>query len=214
MKRFILALTMLAIVTIGMAQAVKLGYVDTDRLLFESNEALEIQRLFNLDKQNWSTQIRALEEEIRRMEQDYEIDKLTKNEAAKRDALAKIDAKKAVAGRLLQEYFGEGGKAEQRYRELIDPLTAKIQDIIVKVAQDEKYTIIFDSSYPTILYAIPSIDITDIVLLEINKDTIAPTGLEGETEPKPNETKPETNLTDPFPGDGTNPNETKPPIKP
>ena len=203
---------MLAIVTIGIAQAVKLGYVDTDRLLFESNEALEIQRLFNLDKQNWSSQIKAMEEEIRRMEQDYEIDKLTKNEAAKRDALAKIDARKVEAGRLLQEYFGEGGKAEQRYRELIDPLTLKIQEVIVKVAQDEKYTMIFDSSYPTILYAIPSIDITDIVLLEINKDTIAPGGTETENEPKPNETKPE--IKDPITGNVTNPNETKPPIKP
>lgn len=214
MKRLILALALLAIVTIGMAQAVKLGYVDTDRLLFESNEALEIQRLFNLDKQNWSSQIRAMEEEIRRMEQDYEIDKLTKNEAAKREALARIDAKKAEAGRLLQDYFGEGGRAEQRYRELIDPLTAKIQNVIVKVAQDEKYTIIFDSSYPTILYATPSIDITDIVLLEINKDTIAPSGTDTGTQPKPNETKPETNITNPFPGNGTNPNETKPPFKP
>lgn len=201
---------MLAIVTLGMAQAVKLGYVDTDRLLFESNEALEIQRLFNLDKQNWSTQIRGMEEEIRRMEQDYEIDKLTKNEAAKRDALARIDAKKAEAGRLLQEYFGEGGRAEQRYRELIDPLTAKIQNVIVKIAQDEKYTIIFDSSYPTILYAIPSIDITDIVLLEINKDTIAPK----DTQPMPNETKPPFDPKDPFSDGGFNPNETKPPEKP
>jgi len=213
MKRFILALAILAIATIGIAQAVKLGYVDTDRLLFESNEALEIQRLFNLDKQNWSSQIKAMEEEIRRMEQDYEIDKLTKNEAAKRDALAKIDARKVEAGRLLQEYFGEGGKAEQRYRELIDPLTLKIQEVIVKVAQDEKYTMIFDSSYPTILYAIPSIDITDIVLLEINKDTIAP-GTEADTELKPDETKPEPEFKDPMPGDVTNPNETKPPIKP
>jgi len=212
MKRLILALALLAIATISMAQAVKLGYVDTDRLLFESNEAMEIQRLFNLDKQNWSSQIKAMEEEIRKMEQDFEIDKLTKNEAAKRDALARIDAKKAEAGRLLQEYFGEGGKAEQRYRELIDPLTVKIQEVIVKVAQDEKYTMIFDSSYPTILYAIPSIDITDIVLLEINKDTIAPGGTE--TEPKPGETQPEADLKDPLLGDGTNPNETKPPIKP
>jgi Skp family chaperone for outer membrane proteins len=204
---------MLAIVTIGIAQAVKLGYVDTDRLLFESNEALEIQRLFNLDKQNWSSQIKAMEEEIRRMEQDYEIDKLTKNEAAKRDALDKIEARTVDAGRLLQEYFGEGGKAEQRYRELIDPLTLKIQEVIVKVAQDEKYTMIFDSSYPTILYAIPSIDITDIVLLEINKDTIAP-GTEADTELKPDETKPEPEFKDPMREDVTNPNETKPPIKP
>lgn len=178
MKRLAIALILLGTLGLAFAQAVKLGYVDTDRLLFESNEALEIQRLFNLDKQNWSNQIRSIDQEIQRMEQDFEIDKLTKNDAAKREAQNRIDAKKAEAGRMLEEFFGEGGKAEQRYRELIDPLTVKIQNAIIKIAEDEKYTMIFDSSYPTIIYAIPSIDVTDIVLTEINKDTIAPKDLE------------------------------------
>lgn len=180
MKRFVLVLAALSMLTLGMAQAVKIGYVDTDRLLFESNEAMEIQRLFNLDRQNWSNQLRAINEEIRSMEQDYEIDRLTKNEAAKREALARIDTKKAEAGQMLNDYFGEGGLAEQRYNELIDPLTAKIREAIDKVAKNEKYTIIFDVSYPTVLYAAPSIDITDIILLEINKDTIPPQILDEE----------------------------------
>ncbi|MGI6198651.1 MAG: OmpH family outer membrane protein [Candidatus Cloacimonadaceae bacterium] len=196
MKRLVIALILLGTMSLAFAQAVKLGYVDTDRILFESNEALEIQRLFNLDKQNWTSQIRALDQEIQRMEQDFEIDKLTKNDAAKREAQSRIDAKKAEAGRMLEEYFGEGGKAEQRYRELIDPLTTKIQNAIIKIAEDEKYTMIFDSSYPTIIYAIPAIDITDIVLTEINKDTIAPKDLglpgsedENKEEPKLNDTE-------------------------
>ena len=180
MKRFVLVLAALSMLTLGMAQAVKIGYVDTDRLLFESNEAMEIQRLFNLDRQNWSNQLRAINEEIRSMEQDYEIDRLTKNEAAKREALARLDTKKAEAGQMLNDYFGEGGLAEQRYNELIDPLTAKIREAIDKVAKNEKYTIIFDVSYPTVLYAAPSIDITDIILMEINKDTIAPQILDEE----------------------------------
>lgn len=177
MKRLVIALILVGTLSLAFAQAVKLGYVDTDRILFESNEAQEIQRLFNLDKQNWTNQIRAMDQEIQRMEQDFEIDKLTKNDAAKREAQSRIDAKKAEAGRMLEEYFGEGGRAEQRYRELIDPLTTKIQNAIIKIAEDEKYTMIFDSSYPTLIYAIPSVDITDIVLTEINKDTLPPSDL-------------------------------------
>jgi outer membrane protein len=173
----VIALILVGTLSLAFAQAVKLGYVDTDRIITESNEAQEIQRLFNLDKQNWANQIRSMDQEIQRMEQDFEIDKLTKNDAAKREAQSRIDAKKAEAGRMLEEYFGEGGRAEQRYRELIDPLTVKIQNAIIKIAEDEKYTMIFDSSYPTLLYAIPSIDITDIVLTEINKDTLPPSDL-------------------------------------
>jgi len=174
MKRTLILLTCLVLVSIVFAADVKLGYVNTDRLLLESNEAAEISRLFNLDKQNWTNQVKKLDDEIKQMERNFEIDKLTKTEAAKRDAQAKIDAKKAEAGRLLEEYFGEGGKAEQRYRELIDPLTLKIHNLIVKTAEDEKYTMIFDVSMGTVLYALPALDLTEQILLELNKDTQPP----------------------------------------
>ncbi len=170
-----LILLIISLVSLALAAEIKLGYVNTDRLLLESNEAGEISRLFNLDKQNWTNQIKQLDEEIKLMERNYEIDKLTKTEAAKRDAQARIDAKKAEAGRLLEEYFGEGGRAEQRYRELIDPLTLKIHNLIMKTAEDEKYTMIFDVSMGTVLYATPALDLTEQILLELNKDTLAPT---------------------------------------
>ena len=131
------------------------------------------------------------------MERDFEIRRLAVSEATKRDLQAQIDAKKAEAGQLLEDYFGEGGRAETRYRELIDPLTKKIHDIIVKIAKNENYTMILDVSMGVVLYAAPSIDLTEQVLQDLNKDTIKPTDtpeIPG-TEIKPDET------TDPF---GTN----------
>ncbi len=207
MKKIISMLLIgLGLLSMGFAQTVKLGYVNTDRLLLESNEAAEISRLFNLDKQSWSNQIKQLDEQIKQMERNFEIDKLTKTEAAKRDAQSKIDAKKAEAGQMLEEYFGEGGKAELRYRELIDPLTLKIHNVIKKTAEDEKYTMIFDVSLGTILYAVPTIDLTEQILLELNKDTVKPAD-ETTDETKPEDTS--NQGTDPFkpkdPMEGYNP---------
>ncbi|MDD2332335.1 MAG: OmpH family outer membrane protein [Candidatus Cloacimonetes bacterium] len=194
MKKVFLAVILMAGLALGFAQAVKLGYVNTDRILMQSNEAAEIARLFNLDKQNWSNQIRQLDEEIKQMERQFEIDKLTKNEQAKREAQTRIDTKKAEAGRLLEEYFGENGRAENRYKELIEPLTEKIHNLIVKTAEEEKYTMIFDVSMGTILYALPTIDLTEQILLELNKGTIAPG-----TEPTPTPGQPEEPKESPFP---------------
>ncbi|MCB5259842.1 MAG: OmpH family outer membrane protein [Candidatus Cloacimonetes bacterium] len=182
MKRLsILILALLSIAAIY-AQNAKLGYVNTDQILFDSNEAAEIARLFQLDRQNWSNQIRSLDEEIKQMERDFEIRRLSISEASKRELQGQIDSKKEEAGRLLEEYFGENGRAEQRYRELIEPLTKKIHDIITKIAEDEKYTMILDVSMGVVLYASPAIDLTDQVLQELNKDTIPPS--ESTEEPK------------------------------
>jgi outer membrane protein len=174
MKRFILALIILVGLGLMFAQQTKIGYVNTDRILAGSTEAAEIARVYDLDRTGWMNQIKTLNEEVKQMERNFEIDKLTKNEAAKREAQSRIDAKKADAGQKLEEYFGDGGKAEQRYKELIEPLTKKINDIIKKISEDEKYTLVLDVSMGTVLYAAPTMDITDQVLGELNKDKVQP----------------------------------------
>jgi len=174
MKRILVILIILVGISLASAQTVKIGYVNTDRILAGSNEAAEIARVYDLDRAGWMNQIKTLNDDVKQMERNYEIDKLTKNEAAKRDAQAKIDAKKAEAGQKLEEYFGDNGKAEQRYKELIEPLTKKINDVIKKISEQDKYTLVLDVSMGTVLYAAPSMDITDLVLADINKDTQKP----------------------------------------
>ena len=194
MKKIILFVALsIVLISISFAAEVKIGVVKMDRIIQESNEIAEISRIFKLDMQNWKSQLSALDEQIKQMEQEFEIAKLTKTEAAKREAQAKIDEKKAEAGRFLEEYFGEGGKSEQRYLELLSPINTKIMNIIKKIATDENYTIIFDDSMGTVLYSAPSIDITDQVLLELNKDTVKPpadnkTNTTGTEQFKPDET--------------------------
>ncbi|MFO7659899.1 MAG: OmpH family outer membrane protein [Candidatus Cloacimonadaceae bacterium] len=194
MKRILVLLMVLVGISLAFAQQVKIGYVNTDRILAGSNEAAEIARLYDLDRTGWMNQIRALNEDIKQMERNYEIDKLTKSESAKSEALAKIDAKKAEAGQKLEEFFGEGGRAEQRYKELIEPLTVKINEVIKKISEDERYTLILDVSMGSVLYAAPSMDVTDQVLAELNKGTQKPQI----DEPKLNDTIPQEESDKPF----------------
>jgi outer membrane protein len=127
MKKILLLIVLcLGLLSLSFAAEVKIGVVKMDRIIQESNELAEISRIYKLDMQNWKNQLNELDAQIKQMEQEFEIAKLTKTEAAKREAQAKIDEKKAEAGRLLEEYFGEGGKSEQRYMELLSPSTLKL----------------------------------------------------------------------------------------
>jgi len=187
---------MLAAMTLATAQQLKIAYVNTDQILSGSNEAAEIARIYDMERTGWMNQIKAMREDIQQMERNYEIDKLTKNEAAKKAAQDKIDAKKAEAGQKLEEYFGDGGKAEQRYKELIEPLTQKITTVIKKIAEEENYSLVLDVSMGTVLYALPSMDITDRVLTELNKNTQKPsaeTSAGAEVSPK-EQTSPKPSL--------------------
>jgi outer membrane protein len=190
MKRTLIILLALLGIGLASAQTLKIAYVNTDRILAGSNEAAEIARIYDLDRAGWMNQIKTMNEDIKLMERNFEIDKLTKNEAAKREAQAKIDTKKTEAGAKLEEYFGDNGKAEQRYKELIEPLTKKINDVIKTFAEKEKYTLVLDVSMGTVLYATPSMDITDQILAEINKDTQKPEAGPNDKQPAVNDKPP------------------------
>ncbi|HNZ45367.1 MAG TPA: OmpH family outer membrane protein, partial [Candidatus Syntrophosphaera thermopropionivorans] len=98
MKKILLLIVLcLGLLSLSFAAEVKIGVVKMDRIIQESNELAEISRIYKLDMQNWKNQLNELDAQIKQMEQEFEIAKLTKTEAAKREAQAKIDEKKAEA---------------------------------------------------------------------------------------------------------------------
>jgi Skp family chaperone for outer membrane proteins len=63
MKRILVLLIILVGISMASAQAVKIGYVNTDRILAGSNEAAEIARVYDLDRASWMNQIKTLNED-------------------------------------------------------------------------------------------------------------------------------------------------------
>jgi outer membrane protein len=175
-KILIIMVLGLFLTTVAWAQAFKIAYINTDKVIAECNDTKEIQRVFTAERQNWEAQIKDLDDTSKQLEADFDKKKLTMTESGKRDATTKIDAKKAERDRMIDEFFGENGKAKQRYQELIEPVTKKINSIIERIAVDENYSLILDVSTGVVLYAKQNMDITDQVVGEMNK------GLESTTD--------------------------------
>ena len=86
MKKILLLIVLcLGLLSLSFAAEVKIGVVKMDRIIQESNEIAEISRIYKLDMQNWKNQLNELDAQIKQMEQEFEIAKLTKTEAAKRE---------------------------------------------------------------------------------------------------------------------------------
>lgn len=166
----------LFLTTIAWAQAFKVAYINTDKVIAECNDTKEIQRVFTAERQNWEAQIKDLDDTAKQLEADFDKKKLTMTQSGKTEAQAKIDAKKAERDRLVDEFFGENGTAKQRYQELIEPVTKKINSIIERLAVDENYSLILDVSTGVVLYAKQNMDITDQVIAEMNKGLESTTG--------------------------------------
>jgi outer membrane protein len=184
-KKILIIMVMgLFLTSIAWAQAFKVAYINTDKVISECNDTKEIQRVFTTERQNWESQIKELDDTSKQLEADFDKKKLTMTESGKRDAQTKIDAKKAERDRMIDEFFGENGKAKQRYQELIEPVTKKINSIIERIAIDENYSLILDVSTGVVLYAKQNMDITDQIVAEMNKG-LAPAGDTAVNPPNP-----------------------------
>lgn len=170
MKKNIILILLLAGFSVGLfAQSLKLAYVDSNRIMMECNDTKAAQTLFQKDRENWDKQIDDLTAEIRRLENEYETRRLTLSESGKREAQERIATRLRERQNLLESIYGEDGLAARRNAELLAPIMEKLRVIIDRIAIDENYSMIFDIAAGGVLWAKPNMDITQQLIVEMNK---------------------------------------------
>ena len=170
MKKIIMLLLISIVFIFGLcAQTVRLAYIDSNRIMAESNDTREAQRIFQSDREAWDEEIDDLTAEVRRLETELETRRLTLTESGKREVEDRISAKIRERQQLLERIYGENGLAETRNAELLAPIMTKLRTIIDRIADDENYSMIFDASTSGIIYANDRMDITTQVIEEMNK---------------------------------------------
>ena len=151
------------------AQSGKIVFVDSYRIRSEYKEFLEAQELFDKELDEWQQEAMGMEREVDSLKKDLNDKALLLSEEARTTKQDGIDAKEAALQKYMVDVFGQGGKAEQRNRELTKPLLDKITAVLEKVAQEKDYDYVFDAVNGNIAYAKKSLDITDEVLEELQK---------------------------------------------
>ncbi len=169
MKRMILsALSMILAGTLMYGQTINIGYIDLERIMMRSRDTQEAQSVFMQEYESWERELSRMEEEIQRLQSEYEARKLTLTESGRVQAEERIQDKISERRQYVDSIFGEGGLAMQRNAELLEPIMDKLRDAIEKVAIEYNYSIIFDAEGGGILYAKPNLDVTDLVLQDLD----------------------------------------------
>jgi len=167
-KLVILSAILLISVTGLMSQTLRIAYVDSYRIISESNDTREAQRVFQVDRDNWVRQIDEMEDEILRLERELETRRLTLTESGRREAEERIATRMRERQQFIERIFGETGLAATRNNELMAPIMEKLRVAIDKIAIEENYSIIFDAS-SGVVWAQERLDITQQVIDELNR---------------------------------------------
>jgi outer membrane protein len=170
MKKLMLAaIALLLTVSVVYAESQNIVYIDSERIMMESQDTQEAQQMYQSEQKEWDEEIAELEEQIDALNNEYESKKMILTESGKVEAQEKINQLLEKRQQKIQEIYGDQGLAMQRNAELLEPILEKLRNVIEKVAVENNYDMVLDVASGAVRYAKPKLDITDQVIEEMNE---------------------------------------------
>ena len=164
----IIALSILMMFGVLGAHAQKFALIDMEYIL-KNIPSYEIanEQLNNLSKK-WQLEVEEIQQEAQNLYKAYQADLVFLSPEMKTKKEAEIVAKEQEAQDLRRQYFGTDGELFKRREALIKPIQDEIYNVVKEVATAKGYHAIIDrASAMSIIYASPSIDISNEILQKL-----------------------------------------------
>lgn len=164
MKR-ILVIVALVLFASLQANAQKIGYINTEKILSVIPEYKSAQdQLENLSRQ-YSQKIESEYARIETMYQSYQQQKANLSAQARIQKENEIISREKTVKELQKSYFGQDGLMQKKSEELLNPLKERVDAAVKKIADNGNFMIIFDVSIMQgVAYANESDDLSGLVL--------------------------------------------------
>ena len=169
-KIAIAALILVALASAATAE-IRLGYINSERIRSEYDAFQDAQAKFDKEVAGWEEEAGTMEQEIIDLQTELEQQSLLLSEEKKAERQKLIQQKQQEYQQFLSEIFGTGGRAEQRNAELTQPLLEKINQSLMDIAEREGYDLIMDVAGGNVAYIDENLDITDMLLEELETST-------------------------------------------
>ena len=172
LPRYVLFATILTLFAAAVARpddaGVKLGYVDGEKVVQSYKGYKDAETQFEKQRDAWNQELDKRTRELKSMEEDFKAQELMLSDAKKKEKLSLLDQRKSDLNKYYQDIFGPNGEAARKNEELLKPIIDKVSQIIKEVGEQEKYTMIFDTSNTGIAYASSAADLTDKIIQRVN----------------------------------------------
>jgi len=146
----------------GTAAAQKFAFIDSEKIQANYKEWSKADEQFKAEFKAWEDEAAQMDLELRDMYTEYDKQKLILSADKKLEREAAISAKEQALQSFTREISSPGGRAERRMNELVKPLYEKITAAIEKIAIEENYDFVFNST--GLAYGKKEMDITDKVI--------------------------------------------------
>ena len=166
MKKLGIILMLLCAVAFN-ANAQRFAFIDMEYISQNIPEYQAATDQLQKLSEQYQSEVEKISNEAKTLYENYQ--KATGlSDAVKRQREDAIVAKEKEAVELRQKYFGQEGELMKKQQELLQPLQDDIYQAVKSIAQRKGYAAVIDrASATSVIFAQPSIDISEEVLQEL-----------------------------------------------
>ncbi|MDD3806432.1 MAG: OmpH family outer membrane protein [Candidatus Marinimicrobia bacterium] len=165
----ILTVALLLASTVGLQAQSKIGYINSEKILREYDEAADALAKLEAESQRMEEDFYKLQQKGQELLDEYESKRFVATEAWKTQKQQEIQKIQEELQNYQMKYFGPDGEIYAKQDEYLGPVMDKINTAIQRVGIDGGYDFIIDASKGTLVFADDKHDLTNTVLYELRK---------------------------------------------
>ncbi|TYP00038.1 periplasmic chaperone for outer membrane proteins Skp [Geothermobacter ehrlichii] len=169
MKRCVLLLALLGMVFLGvngMAADLKIGYVDLQKVLNESDAGKAAKQKIGEKVKEYEIQIQARQKELQAAKEELEKQALLLSDEARSKKEREYQQKLKELQRFTKDVRED---LQMRDSDATKKILAEILKIVSSYGEEQGYTLILEKNESSLIYASDKIDLTDAILERYNQ---------------------------------------------
>jgi outer membrane protein len=160
---------LMSVAAVAQGQApLKIGYVNSAVILEQAPGAKEASDQFNQYLQSTQAQVERMGDSLQVLIQNFERQQIALSPQAKTARETEIRQKQQEMQARVDQLEQQAG---QRQKELVQPVMDRVNREIEALAKEGGYSYIFDAAAGSIIFADPSLDLTEEVLRRLRAQT-------------------------------------------
>lgn len=167
-RSFVLSGLLLLVTAVAAdAQTPRFAYIDSQAILQEAPGASDAQREFEEELESYQEEVEQMGREMERLIADYQQQQGNMSQEARDSREEEIRRREAEYQQRVEALETQ---ADQRRRELVEPILNRMSQTIEDIRAEGGYTMIFDVASQAIIAADPELDLTTQVIERLRAD--------------------------------------------
>jgi outer membrane protein len=148
----------------------KIGYIDSKAILAKYQGLTDAQAKLDKEVAKWDQALSKRYKDIKDLKDLIEKQSLIMSDERRKTLQDSLDQMVTQARLEERKIYGPKGDVDTKNEELSKPVVEKINQILTRIAKEENFDFILDARAGGVVYALPKYDLSDKVLMLLNKE--------------------------------------------